>query len=172
MEKGRVQTERTVCFILYAHVVFITFFTPVRNNIEMSHSIFYTFILSYFLSISNIPTFQTTLIAVSHLKASEHLISMWGHGVPPAPTSSSLDTNWVSYNSTQFWHYWKLINRKHLKRNGKALALNFNYITNSKRHILHLQQEESYYFTTQQEEGRLSPCPATALPMRLSQLSQ
>lgn len=155
-------------------------FIPIRNNIEMSHSILYTFILSYFLSISNILTFQTILIAVSHLKASEHLISMWGHGDPPPPTNkSSLDTNWVPYNSTQFWHYWKLINRKHLKWNGKArrrgsqaLSLKFNCITNSKRHILHLQQEESYYFTTQQEERRLSPCPATALPMRLSQLSQ
>lgn len=38
---------------------------------------------------------------------------------------------------------------------------------------LHLQQEESSYFTTQQEEGKISNCPATAQPMKdLSRLSQ
>lgn len=52
------------------------------------------------------------------------------------------------------------------RRSSQALPLNLNRNTSSKRHTLHLQHEESYYFPTQQEEGRISLCLATARPMR------
>ena len=62
-------------------------------------------------------------------------------------------------------------NGKARRRSSQALPFNFDYITN-RRFILHLQQEESYYFSTQQEERRISPCRAMVLPKRHSQLNQ
>ena len=62
---------------------------------------------------------------------------------------------------------------RHLKwsqetRRGRShtLPLNINCIPNRKRCTFSSPGEEGYYFTTQQEEGRISPCLATLQPVR------
>ena len=56
--------------------------------------------------------------------------------------------------------------QKDKKRSFNTLPLDLNCRPHRKRYTLQLQKEEGYYFTTQQDKGRISPCPATVQPKK------